>query len=89
LGWGTLGCLFIGLFAEGGDAAPKAGLFMGGDASQLIAQIKGILAVGVYTVVVSSICWLVIKYTIGLRPTEDVEREGLDTTEHGECAYEF
>jgi Amt family ammonium transporter len=26
--------------------------------------------------------------TIGLRPTEEVEREGLDTNEHGERAYD-
>jgi Amt family ammonium transporter len=28
-----------------------------------------------------------IDWTIGLRPAEDAEREGLDVTEHGETAY--
>jgi len=27
--------------------------------------------------------------TIGLRPTQDQEREGLDTAEHGERGYEY
>ncbi|MBA4017413.1 MAG: hypothetical protein C0483_09590 [Pirellula sp.] len=90
LGCGTLGCLAIGLFAEApaeGALAPAAGLFYGGGMTQLIAQIKGVAAVGVYTVVVSAICWLVIKYTIGLRVTAEEEIEGLDIGEHGHQAY--
>ena len=90
LGCGTLGCLAIGLFAEvpaEGALAPAAGLFYGGGMTQLIAQIKGVVAVGVYTVVVSAICWFVIKYTIGLRVTAEEEIEGLDIGEHGHEAY--
>ena len=90
LGCGTLGCLAIGLFAEvpaEGALAPAAGLFYGGGMTQLLAQIKGVLAVGVYTVVVSAICWFVIKYTIGLRVTAEEEIEGLDIGEHGHEAY--
>ncbi|MBL9090480.1 MAG: ammonium transporter [Planctomycetaceae bacterium] len=90
LGCGTLGCLAIGLFAEvpaEGAAAPAAGLFYGGGMEQLIAQIKGVLAVGVYTVVVSAICWFIIKYTIGLRVSAEEEIEGLDIGEHGHNAY--
>ena len=90
LGCGTLGCLAIGLFAEvpaEGALAPAAGLFYGGGMTQLIAQIKGVVAVGVYTVVVSAICWFVIKYTIGLRVSAEEEIEGLDIGEHGHEAY--
>jgi Amt family ammonium transporter len=90
LGCGTLGCLAIGLFAEvpaEGAAAPLAGLFHGGGMDQLLAQIKGVAAVGVYTVIVSTICWLAIKYTIGLRVSAEEEIEGLDIGEHGHNAY--
>jgi len=90
LGCGTLGCLAVGLFADTpveGVASPKAGLFMGGDASQLISQIIGVAAVGAYTVVVSAICWFIIKYTIGLRVSAEEEIEGLDIGEHGHQAY--
>ena len=90
LGCGTLGCLAVGLFAEdpnGNALAPAMGLFHGGGMTQLIAQIKGVAAVGIYTVVVSAICWFVIKYTIGLRVTAEEEIEGLDIGEHGHEAY--
>ena len=90
LGCGTLGCIFVGLFAEApaeGALAPLAGTFHGGGVTQLMIQLKGIAAVGAYTVVVSAICWFVIKYTIGLRVSAEEEIEGLDIGEHGNEAY--
>lgn len=91
LGCGTLGCIAVGLFAEvpaeGVTTQPAAGLFHGGGMTQLTNQLIGIAAVGVYTVVVSAICWFIIKYTIGLRVTEQEEIEGLDVGEHGHVAY--
>jgi len=36
---------------------------------------------------VSAVLFFVIDKTIGLRPSVDVELEGLDITEHGERAY--
>jgi Amt family ammonium transporter len=90
LGCGTLGCIAVGLFAEvpaEGALAPAAGLFHGGGMTQLIAQLKGVAAIGVYTVVVSAICWFAIKFTIGLRVSAEEEIEGLDVGEHGQEAY--
>jgi ammonium transporter, Amt family len=94
LGCGTLGCLAVGLFAAAPPTdpalaalAPKAGLFHGGGVEQLMIQIKGILAVGAYTVIISAICWLVIKFTIGLRVSREEEIGGLDLGEHGNEAY--
>lgn len=92
LGCGTLGCLAVGIFAEQkpegeGVVAPLTGLVHGGGFEQLMIQIKGIVAVGVYTVVISAICWFIIKYTIGLRVTAEEEIEGLDIGEHGHTAY--
>jgi Amt family ammonium transporter len=91
LGCGTLGCLAIGLFAEKPATPealqPKAGLFYGGGMEQLLIQIKGVVAIGIYTVIVSAICWFVIKYTIGLRVKPEEEIEGLDHGEHGNEAY--
>ena len=37
--------------------------------------------------VISLVLLKVIDVTVGLRPTEQAEREGLDTTEHGEEGY--
>jgi Amt family ammonium transporter len=80
--WGTL-C--VGLFAA--DIGGIKGLFYGGGTAQLISQIIGIIAVGVFVVVVSLISWLIIKAVMGLRVEKDEEREGLDIGEHGMEAY--
>jgi Amt family ammonium transporter len=41
----------------------------------------------VWSAVVAAIAAYVVKYTIGLRVSEEEEREGLDITSHGERAY--
>src|SRR3972149_709833 len=80
--WGTFS---VGLFASG--IGGITGLFYGGGASQLISQITGIVSVAVYVLIVSTICWLIIKAVMGLRVSEEEEREGLDIGEHGIQAY--
>lgn len=85
---GIFGTLCVGLFANtNGEASPKLGLFYGGGAEQLIIQIKGIVAVGVYTLVVSAVAWVIIKALIGLRVSPEEEIDGLDHGEHGNEAY--
>ena len=42
----------------------------------------------VWSGVVAVIAYKMVDLTIGLRVTEEVEREGLDTTLHGERAYD-
>ncbi len=59
-------------------------IFNGGD---FVAQIAGIVAVGIFVSVASSIVWLVLKYTIGIRVDEAEERHGLDMGEVGIEAY--
>jgi len=81
--WGTFS---LGLFAANVSGG-VTGLFYGGGIAQLIAQIKGIVAVGVYVVAVSLICWAIIKAVMGIRVGEEEEREGLDIGEHGMQAY--
>jgi Amt family ammonium transporter len=49
--------------------------------------LKGVLLVGVFTVVLSTIFWLVIKATLGLRVKREEEIGGLDVGEHGMEAY--
>ena len=55
-----------------------------GNFSQMILQFKDVGAVFVYCAVVTFIILLAIKYTIGLRVSEEVEVEGLDINLHGE-----
>ncbi len=55
--------------------------------AQVIAQLWGVGTTVVWSGLVSVIAFAIIKATIGLRVTEDQEREGLDTVSHGESAY--
>ncbi|XHS79211.1 ammonium transporter [Burkholderiaceae bacterium UC74_6] len=55
--------------------------------SQFIVQCKAVGVTLVWSGVVSLIAYKIVDMTIGLRVTEDAEREGLDITSHGETAY--
>ena len=55
--------------------------------TQVMTQIWAVGTTVVWTGVVSAVLFLGLKYTIGLRPSVEAEREGLDITEHGERAY--
>lgn len=50
-------------------------------------QLLGIVAIGVFVFITSLLCWLALKYTIGIRASEEVERMGLDKAELGLEAY--
>jgi Amt family ammonium transporter len=50
-------------------------------------QILGIVSVGGFTVLLSTIFWLALKATLGIRVTQAEELEGLDISEHGMEAY--
>jgi ammonium transporter, Amt family len=56
---------------------------------QLLIQIKAVVIVTVWTAVVATVAFLVVKAVVGLRVTEEQEREGLDITSHGERAYDM
>ncbi len=88
--WGTLA---VGLFAVGGSPdgiyaeGPAPGLFFGGGINQLFIQFAGALAVGGMTVLLSTIFWVALKATLGMRVSREEELEGLDIGEHGMEAY--
>ena len=54
---------------------------------QFVIQAKGVGVTIVWSGVVSLIAYKLVDLTIGLRVSEDDEREGLDITSHGETAY--
>lgn len=91
--WGTLA---VGLFAEGPAGAlnlyeeglgPIRGLLLGGGFQQVWSQVVGIISVGGITVLLSTIFWLALKATLGIRVTAEEEIQGLDISEHGMEAY--
>jgi Amt family ammonium transporter len=73
---GIVGALLTGVFASTD--------LDGGQVGSLFTQFKGVAATLVYSFVVSFIILKILDVTIGLRVTEEEEREGLDVSLHGE-----
>ncbi len=91
---GVLGALLTGVFnspALGGPGLVTdwVTVSMGypGIWPQLLIQAKAVVLVIAWTAAVAFIAFWIVKVVVGLRVTEEVEREGLDTNEHGERAY--
>ena len=56
-------------------------------AAQVWVQTKAVLTTVIWSGVVSVVAFKIVDLTIGLRVSEEAEREGLDITSHGESAY--
>jgi Amt family ammonium transporter len=56
---------------------------------QVLIQAKGVGLTVVWSAVVAFIAFKIADLVVGLRVTEEQEREGLDTTYHGESAYHY
>ncbi|AFY78299.1 ammonium transporter [Pleurocapsa sp. PCC 7327] len=88
---GTWGTLAVGLLADPNipialPENPVTGLFYGG-VNQLINQVIGIVAIGLFTAVFSAVVWMILKAVFGLRVSLEEEINGLDIGEHGMEAY--
>lgn len=70
--WGTLA---VGIFGT------KAGM------TQIVAQLTGILAIGVFTFAFAFIVMYLLKVTVGIRVSAEEEAIGLDLAEHEMSAY--
>jgi Amt family ammonium transporter len=82
---GIVGALLTGVFAYGPlSATPAAPEGFGGSAGQLVLQAYAVAAVFAFTAVATFILLKVVDVIIGLRVTEEEEREGLDVVLHGE-----
>ncbi|MGK6318668.1 ammonium transporter [Sphingomonas sp. DT-204] len=57
--------------------------------AQLVTQITAVAITLLWSGIVSAVLFLALKYTIGIRPSAEVETEGLDINEHGERAYNY
>ena len=86
---GALGAILTGVFALkeiNPGSAPKGGL-LEGNAHQMILQFEDVEATFVYCAIVTFLILAVLKYTIGIRVSEEVEIEGLDINLHGEMIH--
>jgi Amt family ammonium transporter len=57
--------------------------------TQVLAQVKAVLTTIVWSGVGSAILYKIVDLVVGLRVTNDEEREGLDVADHGERAYNY
>ena len=55
--------------------------------TQVISQLWGVGVAILWSGIVALIAYKIVDMIVGLRVTEEVEREGLDINEHGEKAY--
>ncbi|MGA7181685.1 MAG: ammonium transporter, partial [Thiobacillaceae bacterium] len=79
---GIIGAMLTGVFAV--KAIGGTSGMLEGNAAQLMIQGKGVLVTIVYDAIVTFVILKIIDMTIGLRVTEEQEREGLDISLHGE-----
>ncbi len=86
---GIFGTLAVGLFAKDGitGTATGNGLFYGGGFKLLGVQLTGVIAVGMYTFLITTLIWFILKAFLGIRVTREEEVLGLDIGEHGQEAY--
>jgi len=68
---GIWGTLAVGIFGSGSIAV----------------QLTGIVAIGLFVSAASAVMWLLLKYTVGIRVTDEDEEMGLDKAELGMEAY--
>jgi Amt family ammonium transporter len=94
---GILGALLTGVFNApqlGGPSFPVdwfSGTLTSADAysigAQVLVQAKAVGVTILWSGIVSAIAYKLVDLTIGLRVSEEEEREGLDISSHGETAY--
>ena len=91
---GILGALLTGIFVSPELGGPgfitdwvtgKTGYTSYGE--QLFVQFKAVGLTVIWSAVVAYVCYKIVDMTVGLRVTEEQEREGLDVSAHGESAY--
>ncbi|WP_432737599.1 ammonium transporter [Maridesulfovibrio sp. FT414] len=85
---GLIGTICLGIFASAAINPAGADGLLHGNIGLLIAQFKGILIVGGYTLVISYGLLKIINAVSPLRMSQKAEEEGMDTSEHNESAYQ-
>ena len=82
---GIVGAVLVGVFASpslGGTGAEDFSI-----GSQVLIQLEGVVITMVWSSVVALAAYKIVDMVVGLRVSEEDEREGLDIRSHGETAY--
>jgi Amt family ammonium transporter len=90
---GTMGAILTGIFANSVInpifGAGKATGVLEGNAHQLLNQLVGVAIAWSLSIVGTLVILFIVDKTIGLRVSEEDEREGLDLSQHGEEGYDW
>jgi Amt family ammonium transporter len=83
---GTLGAILTGVFATIAvtGAAEPVGM-IDGNAGQVLTQILGVVTTIVFVGIGTAVILKVVDLVVGLRVSEEIERDGLDLALHGEA----
>jgi Amt family ammonium transporter len=81
---GATGAILTGVFASNAINSASKGWIHDNNPHQMMLQFQDVAATFLYCGAATFVILLVIKYTIGLRVSEEVEIEGLDINLHGE-----
>ncbi len=91
---GIIGAILTGVYVN--PALGGVGVYenwftltVGYSSAQVLIQAKAVLVAVVVSGTVAAVTCAILKYTIGLRVTDEQESEGLDLAEHGEKAYNY
>jgi Amt family ammonium transporter len=94
---GILGALLTGVFNSPNLGGPSlvgdwvTASMVAADAYTIAGQVwiqaKAVLITVVWSGIVSVVAFKIVDLVVGLRVTEEEEREGLDISSHGETAY--
>jgi len=82
---GAWGAILTGVFAS--PAINGVAGLLYGNPTQVVIQIISIVAVAVYSFILTYVIAIVLDKTVGLRVDEKTEIDGLDMTEHEELGY--
>jgi Amt family ammonium transporter len=87
---GTLGALLTGIFATvDANANLSMNLAEIVGSTLWIEQLKAMVVTIVLSVVATAVITMIVKMVVGLRPSDEDERMGLDLVEHGEAGYNY
>jgi Amt family ammonium transporter len=84
---GTLGILLTGMLAVGAVNAGYSGL-IDGNPHQVVVQLVAIAATWIYSAIATLIILKVVDLAVGLRVDTAEEEAGLDSSQHGEVAWQ-
>ena len=87
---GSIGIIMLGLFATNAvnPMVTTNGLFMGGGFEFFWKQVITVIGVCVYAFIFSYVMLWLINFVTPVKVTKEEEEAGLDSSLHGEMAYE-